>query len=63
MQPIEYLAFACPYCSAENQLAVDTSCDLEQNLTQDCERCCQPVEFRVGLAQGELQLEIRREQE
>ncbi len=47
--------FDCPHCW-ENQLKmIDTSIS-NQNFIEDCETCCNPLEFNLIIQNNELQL-------
>lgn len=38
--------YTCPYCFTEVSVLVDTSVR-EQEYIEDCERCCNPIEFHI----------------
>lgn len=38
--------YQCPYCWEEASILVDVS-QLAQNYIEDCEVCCNPIEFRI----------------
>ena len=61
MNPTEIATFSCPYCMAHNSVEIDLSCDLEQQLTLDCQTCCQPITLDVGMVEGQLQLNAGQE--
>lgn len=45
--------YICPYCAVEVSLLVDAGAR-NQVFIEDCERCCNPVEFRVTLEGNEV---------
>lgn len=47
--------FICPYCF-ENQLKrIDFSIS-NQNFIEDCEVCCNPIDFTIALQEGQVTL-------
>jgi hypothetical protein len=45
--------FICPYC-LENQLKrIDFSIS-NQNFIEDCEVCCNPIDFTIALQDGQV---------
>jgi len=51
---------ACPYCGAENDIAIDPGNGESQEYVEDCAVCCRPWLLRVhyghdGLAQVEVE--------
>jgi hypothetical protein len=60
---IIYSQFSCPYCLQSNDIAVDTSCDIGQQLIQDCRVCCSPIEIYVSEWDGDIHLDIRTDSE
>jgi hypothetical protein len=44
----------CPYCSQTFYLFVDTSAG-DQRYIEDCQICCQPIDFRISIADGKIQ--------
>lgn len=47
--------YQCPYCFSEVSILLDPSV-LRQELIEDCERCCNPIEFIADLSiDGEIQ--------
>lgn len=58
----------CPYCGEWIECLIDiTAADSEY--TEDCQVCCRPIVFAVGLgamgeeAQGEVEVSVRSEDE
>ena len=49
---MEYF-FACPYCSAQISMVLDTSVN-GQIYVEDCEVCCRPIEVRYTAQDGEV---------
>lgn len=41
------LPFECPYCMEQNSVEIDPSQDVDQQMIQDCEICCQPIELVI----------------
>ena len=49
-----FVELPCPYCSELLTLALDLSAG-EQSYVEDCQVCCQPIEFAVSVdAEGQL---------
>jgi len=48
-------AYVCPYCWERSLLLVDLSESGEQRFIQDCEVCCNPIEFTVQVANADIQ--------
>jgi len=46
--------FQCPYCWEEVSVLLDPSV-AQQSYIEDCETCCNPIEFQVSFASNELQ--------
>lgn len=47
---MEEYFYTCPYCFSEVSVLVDTSIE-EQEYIEDCERCCNPIEFRISIGE------------
>jgi transcription elongation factor Elf1 len=47
------LAFECPYCMTNNSIEIDPLQDIDQQMIQDCEICCQPIELLVKQSQAD----------
>jgi len=45
--------YTCPHCWRTNVIQLDLSVR-EQTFVQDCEVCCNPIEFRYTTSRGEL---------
>jgi len=45
--------FQCPYCWESISILVDTSIP-SQTYVEDCEVCCNPMEFSIRCAEGNL---------
>ena len=43
----------CPHCGQKISVLLDTSVD-EQVMTEDCEVCCRPIEYRYAVEDGEV---------
>ncbi|MDT0686430.1 CPXCG motif-containing cysteine-rich protein [Autumnicola psychrophila] len=51
--------FQCPYCWEEISVLLDPSMR-RQTYIEDCEVCCNPIEFHVSFENNELQgFEVR----
>ncbi len=46
--------FTCPYCFTEVSVLIDTSVG-DQTYIEDCERCCNPIEFHVQCGSAKVQ--------
>lgn len=51
---MEEVFYLCPYCFSEVSILVDTSVPAQEYI-EDCERCCNPIEFRISCANGSVQ--------
>ena len=40
--------FTCPYCLTDVSILIDPGAS-SQNFIEDCERCCNPIEFSVKI--------------
>lgn len=49
---VEYF-FACPYCSEQISMVLDTSV-ARQTYIEDCEVCCRPIEVRYTVEEDEV---------
>jgi len=49
---MEYI-YTCPYCWQEVSVILDLSVQ-QQTLVEDCEVCCNPIEFRYEVIEGEI---------
>lgn len=47
-------AYVCPHCWEKSTLLVDVSATGEQNFIQDCDVCCNPIEFTALVDNGEI---------
>ncbi len=50
---MEEYFFECPYCWEQISMLMDTSI-LQQEYIEDCEVCCNPIQIRVGIDEGEI---------
>ena len=51
--------FQCPYCWEPVSVLIDTSV-AKQSYVEDCEVCCNPIEFDIACDHGEiLRFEVR----
>jgi transcription elongation factor Elf1 len=56
---LEYF-FQCPYCWESISILIDTSI-AEQDYVEDCEVCCNPIEFFVRSGSGDVPaVEVRQ---
>lgn len=56
---MEEVFYTCPYCFSTVSLLVDSSAG-EQSYIEDCERCCNPIQFDIQ-ASGARVLNISAE--
>jgi len=49
----EETTFTCPYCGEDNSIIVDLLLD-EKNLINDCVECCNAMEIRYKIEDGEI---------
>ena len=45
--------FHCPYCLAEISMLIDSSIS-SQKYIEDCEVCCNPIELKTEIEEGEI---------
>jgi len=59
---IELIRVSCPYCGEQFDTQLDLSAG-SQRYTEDCQVCCQPIEFiiEVGLDGNLLETRLQRE--
>ncbi|WP_421753495.1 CPXCG motif-containing cysteine-rich protein [Croceimicrobium sp.] len=50
---MEEVFYTCPYCFTEVSILVDLSV-AEQSYIEDCERCCNPIEFSLQIENSKL---------
>ncbi len=50
---MEEYFFNCPYCFTGVSILVDLSIP-EQEYIEDCERCCNPIEFKIKSEDREI---------
>lgn len=50
---IEY-TYVCPYCFEDQNKLVDFSIR-QQKFIEDCEVCCNPIEFNIQVSNGEIE--------
>lgn len=61
MEALEGVTVQCPYCWESVEILVDRS-EGDQDWIEDCSVCCRPMVLNVsGTQSGELQVEVRRE--
>ena len=64
MNPFTEEKFNCPYCGAENFVAIETYANSRQKFVEDCEICCNPIAIQVRILDGEIiDLQAIRENE
>jgi transcription elongation factor Elf1 len=44
---MEEVFYTCPYCFSEVSILADLSVN-QQSYIEDCERCCNPIEFSIS---------------
>lgn len=54
---MEELFYQCPYCFSEVSIIADLSV-AEQEYIEDCERCCNPIGFRI-IAQNQAIIDFQ----
>jgi len=56
-------AIQCPYCGETIEIVVDCSIP-EQNYIEDCQVCCQPINFSVNVVDPEnIHVQVNRDDE
>jgi len=50
----EILTFCCPSCLQHSAVTVSAT-DGRQRFVEDCQNCCEPIEFDVRLRDGEIE--------
>ena len=51
----------CPYCWESFLLLVDPSVE-QQEYVEDCEICCRPIDFSIGVdSDGDARVDARRQ--
>ena len=61
MDPLESARIDCPYCGEPLEITVDSSVG-RQDYIEDCQVCCQPIQFRIRVsADGTASIDVRRE--
>ena len=49
----------CPYCGEPLELTVDEYGGRNQSYIEDCAVCCRPIEVRVSITKGEVDVALR----
>jgi transcription elongation factor Elf1 len=63
MELSDSILINCPYCGEQIELVIDCTIS-QQEYVEDCQVCCQPINLRVTIGEeGELQVEVHRENE
>ena len=63
MNEIKEQSIYCPYCGENISVLVDCS-EEQQEYIEDCQVCCRPININVQYdANGELDLQVRHENE
>lgn len=52
--------FSCPYCGSPNSIGTDS---LEPRTLLDCEVCCRPISLIVRRKNGDIYVDVRKENE
>ncbi|RRJ83053.1 CPXCG motif-containing cysteine-rich protein [Aestuariirhabdus litorea] len=61
MNPLDCYGCTCPWCGEAISLWVEVT-QLEQQWSEDCPVCCQPMELRATLTpEGQLELVAERD--
>lgn len=53
-------AVTCPYCWERTSILVDSS-ELRQELIEDCEVCCRPIQYSIAVDGERVAVDARRE--
>jgi hypothetical protein len=52
---MEEYFYTCPYCFSKVSILIDPSMEHQQYI-EDCERCCNPIEFTIAISEeGEVE--------
>ena len=63
MNEIKEQSIYCPYCGENISVLVDCS-EEQQEYIEDCQVCCRPININVQYdANGELDVQVRHENE
>jgi hypothetical protein len=61
VEPLQETTVHCPYCGESIGILIDCSSGA-QEYVEDCQVCCQPMVMSVSVsADGDLDVEVRRE--
>jgi hypothetical protein len=56
-------SITCPWCGAENLIAIDPGGGVDQDYIEDCQLCCRPCRLQVTFdAIGSPQIEVSIDQ-
>ena len=44
----------CPHCWEQISILIDVSVSGRQSYVEDCEVCCNPLDFKIAISQGEV---------
>ena len=60
MDLLRSVVVGCPYCG--ESLDIDVDCSVaSQSYIEDCQVCCQPITYRVGVSAEEISVNLRRD--
>lgn len=60
---LEPRTVGCPYCGESIEVLIDST-DAQQQYIEDCQVCCRPIEFFIGVeVNGELYVSVAHENE
>ena len=63
MNTLETRTVQCPYCGESIEALIDCSVP-QQNYIEDCQVCCQPIQFDVSVhAEGDIDVFVTSENE
>ena len=62
MNEIEEQLIQCPYCGENQTVLIDCSVS-RQTYIEDCQVCCQPINFDISIKNGELYVEVKSDNE
>ena len=53
---------SCPYCGENIEVIVDCSVT-EQDYIEDCQVCCQPINFYINVIDDDIDIKVTSENE
>jgi len=52
----------CPYCGETIQVVIDLSISTQEYI-EDCQVCCRPINFNIGINGNDIQIHATHENE